>query len=58
VARPRGSRGRTRQINLLAEHEITKLMTLVRGTAHKLDVPEAVEPGLEELERDVRPTRC
>jgi uncharacterized membrane protein len=43
------------QVNLLAEHEITRLMTLVRAIAAKLEVPDAEEQSLDELERDVRP---
>jgi uncharacterized membrane protein len=44
------------QINLLAEHEITRLIQLSEAVAKKLgvDVPHA---SLEELERDVRPEK-
>ena len=42
------------QINLLAEHEVTKLITLVRTLAEKQGVTLDVEE-LAELERDVAP---
>lgn len=42
------------QINLLAEHEITRLIALVDAIARKLDVP-VPDAELEELERDVAP---
>ncbi len=42
------------QINLLAEHEVTKLITLVRTLAEKQGV--TLDAGeLAELERDVAP---
>jgi uncharacterized membrane protein len=43
------------QISLLAEHEITRLVTLVGEMARRMGVPEAHDPELEELERDVAP---
>jgi uncharacterized membrane protein len=43
------------QVTLLAEHEVTRLVTLVAAIARKLDLPEADNPELDELERDVRP---
>lgn len=42
------------QINLLAEHEITQLVTLARRIAEKLDVPIDGE-RLQELQKDVAP---
>lgn len=43
------------QINLLAEHELTRLVALVDAVAQKLGV-EAVAPGeLEEIKQDVSP---
>ena len=42
------------QINLLAEHEITRILTLVHALAKKMDV----DPGdleVEELEQDIKP---
>jgi uncharacterized membrane protein len=41
------------QINLLTEHEVTRLITLISAIAEKLGVPEAKDPSLKELERDV-----
>jgi uncharacterized membrane protein len=43
------------QISLLAEHEVTRLLTLVRAIGVKVGVEESIEPELEELERDVAP---
>ena len=43
------------QINLLAEHEVTKLIALVSRIADKLDVHEAGDGDLEELKRSVAP---
>ncbi len=45
------------QINLLAEHEITQLIALTRAIAHRLGVPEAADPVLDEAARDVAPER-
>jgi uncharacterized membrane protein len=42
------------QINLLAEHEVTRLITLTSQIAAHLGV-EALEPEIRELERDVAP---
>ena len=43
------------QVNLLAEHEITRLVELVDGIARHLDVHGHGDPNLEELKRNVRP---
>jgi len=43
------------QISLLAEHEITKLTTLVASIAEHLDLRSAVEPELAEIQEDVSP---
>jgi len=43
------------QINLLAEHEVTRLLSLMKAVAHHLGVEEAHDPALHELERDVAP---
>jgi uncharacterized membrane protein len=43
------------QISLLAEHEITRILKLVSAMAAKLEVREAQDPELNELERDVAP---
>lgn len=40
-------------INLLAEHELTKLARLVRAMAEKMDIP--VPEGMDEVQRDVAP---
>lgn len=43
------------QINLLAEHEVTRVITLTAAIADKLGVSESKDPSLQELERDVAP---
>jgi uncharacterized membrane protein len=43
------------QINLLAEHEITRLITLTSAIADALGVAEATTAEISELERDVAP---
>lgn len=43
------------QINLLAEHEITRLIALTAAIADRLGVAEGQDPALAELERDVAP---
>lgn len=45
------------QISLLSEHEITRLISLIKGIAQKLDVEEAKNPEIEELSKDVRPDK-
>ena len=43
------------QINLLAEHEVTKLITLVGAIAEKMGVKSEVDAELGELKKDVAP---
>jgi uncharacterized membrane protein len=43
------------QINLLAEHEVTRLLTLSRAIAEKLGIDVSSVPDLPELQRDVAP---
>ena len=43
------------QVNLLAEHEVTRLIRLVRQMAERMGVEESESPDLPELERDVEP---
>jgi uncharacterized membrane protein len=43
------------QISLLAEHEVTKLVTLVSAIAERLDVRSEVDPELREIKQDVAP---
>ncbi|WP_181701621.1 DUF1003 domain-containing protein [Chthonobacter albigriseus] len=45
------------QINLLAEHEITRLVALTRAIAEKLDVEAATDPALDEAEQDIAPEK-
>ncbi|HEX2525825.1 MAG TPA: DUF1003 domain-containing protein [Geminicoccus sp.] len=43
------------QINLLSEHEITRLVQIVASIAEKLQVPLPAESDLHEIKQDVRP---
>jgi uncharacterized membrane protein len=43
------------QISLLAEHEITKLATLVAAIADRLDVRSEVDDELHEIQQNVAP---
>ncbi|HZA92930.1 MAG TPA: DUF1003 domain-containing protein [Gemmatimonadales bacterium] len=43
------------QVSLLAEHEITRLITLVTAMAERMGIEQAHDPELSELSRDVRP---
>lgn len=45
------------QVSLLAEHEITRLVTLVKQIAERLEIEDAKNPELRELERDVQPEK-
>lgn len=45
------------QTNLLSEHEITRLLSLTKAIALRLGVPEAEDPSLRELERQVAPEK-
>lgn len=45
------------QVSLLAEHEITRLITLVAEMAERMGIPAARDPELPELKRDVAPER-
>jgi uncharacterized membrane protein len=43
------------QVSLLAEHEVTKLATLVAGIAERLGVETEADAEVEEIARDVAP---
>jgi uncharacterized membrane protein len=43
------------QVSLLAEHEVTKLVTLVSGIAQRLDVSTQADDELGEITQDVAP---
>lgn len=43
------------QINLLAEHEVTKLVAMVSAVAARLDVRTEVDDEVNELKEDVAP---
>jgi uncharacterized membrane protein len=45
------------QVSLLTEHEVTRLITLVSAISRKMDIPEAHDPELQELEKDVHPEK-
>ena len=43
------------QINLLAEHEVTRLVQMVSEIGQRLGAPSARQADLQELKQDVRP---
>ncbi len=45
------------QVSLLAEHEVTRLITMVKHIAERLDLDVAQHPDLHELEQDVAPEK-
>ena len=45
------------QVSLLAEHEITRLITLVTAMAERMQLEVAQDPELAELSQDVAPER-
>jgi len=45
------------QISLLAEHEVTRLITLVAAIAERMDLEVARNPELAELSQDVAPEK-
>jgi uncharacterized membrane protein len=45
------------QVSLLAEHEITRLVTLVSAMAKKMGVEEAHDKEIDELAKDVHPEK-
>jgi uncharacterized membrane protein len=45
------------QISLLAEHEITRVLTLVRSMADRMGIEASRSPELNELARDVAPEK-
>ncbi|MGN6554103.1 MAG: DUF1003 domain-containing protein [Verrucomicrobiota bacterium] len=45
------------QVSLLAEHEITRLITLTRAIADRMGIEESRDPELSELAKDIRPER-
>jgi uncharacterized membrane protein len=44
-------------VSLLAEHEITRLITLTTAIAERMGIEEAQDPELWELAKDVRPEK-
>jgi uncharacterized membrane protein len=45
------------QISLLAEHEISRVITLVTSIAERMGIEQAQDPELAELAQDVEPKR-
>ncbi len=45
------------QVSLLTEHEVTRVVTLVRAIAERMGVPESHAPELAELSKDVAPEK-
>jgi uncharacterized membrane protein len=44
------------QINLLAEYEITRVLTLVAALAEQAGIKNCTDPELEVLKQDIEPT--
>ncbi len=45
------------QISLLAEHEVTRALKLVRAIAERMGIEESHDPELSELSEDVQPEK-
>lgn len=45
------------QVSLLAEHEITRLITLVMAMAKQMHIDESHDPEIDELKQDVKPEK-
>ena len=45
------------QVSLLTEHEVTRMIGLVRAIAKKLDIEDAYDTAIDELEQNVRPEK-
>ncbi len=45
------------QVSLLSEHEVTRLITLVKAIAEKLEIEASRDPELPELQKDVEPEK-
>lgn len=43
------------QINLLAEHEVTRILTLVDAMAKRMGLEDRCDPEVEELKKDIAP---
>jgi uncharacterized membrane protein len=43
------------QINLLAEHEVTRMLAMLDAISKRLDIKEVPHKELEELKKDVKP---
>jgi uncharacterized membrane protein len=43
------------QVSLLAEHEVTHLIQLVRAIARRMEIEEARDPALDELAQNIKP---
>lgn len=45
------------QVSLLTEHEVTRLISLVRAIAQKMEIKDADDTAIDELEQNVRPEK-
>lgn len=45
------------QVSLLSEHEVTRLITLVRAVAQRMGIEKSHDPELSELAKDVAPEK-
>lgn len=43
------------QVSLLTEHEVTRMMNLVKAIAKKMEIEEADDTEIEELSKDIHP---
>lgn len=43
------------QVSLLTEHEVTRMMNLVKAIAKKMEIQEADDTEIEELSKDIHP---
>ena len=43
------------QVSLLTEHEVTRMMNLVKAIAKKMEIQEANDTEIEELSKDIHP---
>jgi uncharacterized membrane protein len=45
------------QVSLLAEHEVTRIISLVSGIAKKMNIESGFEDEIQELSRDIHPEK-
>src|SRR5262249_52131709 len=45
------------QVSLLTEHEVTRVLNLIKEVAKKMDIEEAHDKEIEELSKDIPPEK-